>query len=403
MRLAAQRHCGLLMGGTSMLSVAISLDRINCRFTRVDHHDVSVNPYLWTVFFYVDINTIKMGLATHKVLATETPGSDFTTRQMYPDNISRGDEIAIPWSLGKHRFLLDDGGMGKAVAGTLFVLLAQAHTPGDAISAGHRALAGAANAALNDYVWANLQKDPFPPPNASDVQQMANQIQGEVTGAIKDALSWYDAFNAQDDFLGFGYAFYSFADLSSLAARQPPERAELNSYISRIYDVNLGPGPVQVEYSFQVVGGVSAVQYTPLSAFQRELDSYNSAVSALKVTDDKINQVREQLHGKSGNERAILLAEMDELLRVARPQAVGELAMARTAFDQRRDSTSTTSRDYLAAQEALQNAREDRLARQGLNQFYEPAVIGSIEDPDSHELGRRGRGRKPGQPRQRGG
>jgi hypothetical protein len=74
----------------------------------------------------------------------------------------------------------------------------------------------------------------------------------------------------------------------------------------------------------------------------------------------------------------------------AAPQEVGELAMARAAFDQRRDSASTTSRDYLAAQEALQNAREDRLARQGTRQFHEQAIVGSMEDPGGRELDSRG-------------
>jgi len=378
-----------------MLSVAISLDRILCRFMNVDHHGRSVDPYLWTVFFYVDMNTIKMGLSTHKVVATETPGSNFTTRQMYPDNVSEGDEIGIPWSLGKHRFLLDDGGLGRAAVGALFVLLAQAHTPGDAIRAGHRALAEATNAALNDYVWARLPD--VPPPTDADIQQMANQIQSEVKGAVKDALSWYNVFSGQDDTLGFGYIFMPFADLSSLAARRPPERLGFNRYISRDYtiDLPLVDRSIEVEYSFRIAGGVSAVQYTPRSAFQQELDSYNAAVSALKVIDDKIDHVRERLHGKSEDERAARLSEMDELLQVARPQAVGELAMARAAFDQRRDSTSTTSRDYLAVQEAQQNAREDRLARQGTSQFHEQAVIGSMEEPGARELGSRGRGRYP--------
>jgi hypothetical protein len=335
-----------------------------------------------------------MGQSTHKVVATETPLSNFTTRQMYPNNVSEGDEIGIPWSLGKHRFLLDDGGLGRAAVGALFVLLAQAHTPGDAISAGHRALAEATNAALNDYVWARLPD--VPPPTSDDIQQIANQIQSEVKGAVKDALSWYNVFSSQDDTLGFGYIFKSFADLSSLAAQQPPERLGFNHWISRQYTIDLPlVHPIEVEYSFRIAGGVSAVQYTPRSAYQQELDSYNAAVSELKVIDDKIDHVREQLHGKSEDERAARLSEMEELLQVARPQAVGELAMARAAFDQRRDSTSTTSRDYLAVQEALQNAREDRLARQGTSQFHEQAVIGSMEEPGARELGSRGRGRYP--------
>ena len=377
-----------------MLSVKISLDRILCRFANFDHHGYSVDPYLWTVFFHVDMNTINMGLSTHKIVVTETPDSNFTTRGMYPDNVSEGDEIGIPWDLGKHHFLLDDGGLGRAAVGALFVLLAQAHTPGDAISAGHRALAEATNAALNNYVWARLPD--VGEPTAADIQQMANQIQGEVTGAVKDAQSLIDILRAQDSFLGFGYIFMSFAELSSLAARQPPERLGFNRYISRRFTINLLGDEKEVEYSFRIAGGVSAVQHTPRSAFQQELDSYNATVSALNVIDDKINRAREQLHGKSGEERAARRSEMDELLQVARPQAVGELAMARAAFDQRRDSTSTTSRDYLAVQEALQNAREDRLARQGTSQFHEQAVIASMKEPAAPEPARsRGRGRYP--------
>jgi hypothetical protein len=379
-----------------MLSVAISLDRILCRYANFNHHGYSVDPYLWTVFFYVDMNTVNMGFSAHKVVATETPGSNFTTRGMYPDNVSEGDEIGIPWDLGKHRFLLDDGGLGRGAVGAVFVLLAQAHTPGDAIRAGHRALAEATNAALNDYVWARLPD--VPEPTTADIQQMANQIQGEVTAAVKDELSWYNAFSGQDSVLGFDYIFKPFSELSSLAARQPPERLGFNRYISRHFTIDL-LGPKEVEYSFRIAGGVSAAQYAPRSAFQQELDSYNAAVSELKVIDDKISHVREQLHGKSGDERAARLSEMDELLQVTRPQAVRELAMARAAFDQRRDSTSTTSRDYLAVQEALQNARVDRLARQGTSQFHEQAVIGSMEAPAASEPARsRGRGRYPDVP-----
>jgi hypothetical protein len=368
-----------------MLSVAISLDRIYCHRMNIAGNPESVNPYLWTVFFYADINTIKMGFNTQKIVVTETPGSNFTTREMYPDNVSAGDEIEIPWSLGKHRFILDDGGTGKAAVGALFVLLSQRQTPGDAISAGHRALAEATNAVLNNYVWTKLPDVPAPTP--ADIQQMADQIQGEVHGAVKDALSWYDILLEQDGVLGFSHIFMSYAELSALAARQPPVRLGIFNWIGRRFKVSIDPfnqsQEIEIDYAFRIAGGVSAAEYTPPSVFQRELDSYNDAVDALKATDGKINQVREELRDKSGDERVALLAVMDELQTVVRPQAVEALGMARAVYDQRRDSISTTSRDYLAAQEALQKAREDRLARQGTSQFHEQAVIGSIEDPEA--------------------
>src|SRR5262249_44140841 len=157
--------------------------------------------------------------------------------------------------------------------------------------------------------------------------------------------------------LGFSHIFMSYAELSALAARQPPVRLGIYHWIERRYKVYVGPEEFEIDYAFRIAGGVSAAEYTPPNVFQRELDSYNDAVDELKATDGKINQVREELRDKSGDERVALLTVMDELQTVVRPQAVEALGMARAVFDQRRDSISTTSRDYLAAQEALQKAR----------------------------------------------
>lgn len=191
-----------------------------------------------------------MDLNIRKVVATETPGSNWTTRGMYPNDVSAGDEISIPWALGKHRFILDDGGLGKAAAGALFVLLAQRDTPGDAIIAGHKALGEAANAALNDYAWAKWP-DVLAPMSA-DVQQMANQIQGEVSGAVKNAESWYDYFAEQDFVLGYSYIFKSLEDLTSLAEQQPPLRQGFNNRIERVFTTPPNdPDGIVVDYAFR--------------------------------------------------------------------------------------------------------------------------------------------------------
>jgi hypothetical protein len=364
-----------------MLSVAISLDRIHCHVQ--NDNFFSSEPYLWTVFFHADINTATLGQGNR--LATYTPGSDWTTRGMYPDGVEAGDDIGIPWSLGKRRFTLDDGGLGIAVCGVLYLLLEQDQTPGDAIKAGHRALADAADVVLNSYVDSKYPAVAEPTP--AEIKVMADQIQGEVTDAIKHKLSWYDALNDQDDFFGFGYQFLSHAELSSLASQSPPVRQGFSTRIRSL------PQLPAFENDYEIFGGVSARQYSPPPGpFQQELDTYHSAIGALKDVDKNINQVGEGLRDKSGAERMALLAEMDELQRSIRPQALAVLVSARAAFEQRRDSVSTTSGDYVESKERLRKAREDRITQLRPSRFRESAVVVSPSmspplSPETPEVG----------------
>lgn len=340
-----------------MFSVKLRLDRIHCHQSNVIFG--AHNPYLWTVFFHGDINTFTLGAGNR--LATNTPLASTTSRGLFPNDVQTGDDVHIPASLGVHTVILDDGGTGRGVAGVLFVLLDQEQTPGDAIRAGHQALAESADSVLNDYV--DYKFPNVTVPTEMEIQQMADMIEADVSNAIKDELSWYHLFLEHDEFLGFGYQLLLYDQLSEVASETPPEQ----DFTKRIqHAVN----------DFEIFGRVVVQPFPPPpDPCQRELDVYNAARKTLADIENEIKETQKELQAASPAEKEILKERLDDLRYTDKPQAVAAVASARAAYEACRAPISTTIKDYLDAKEKLAEAREMRNVGRKSNRFHNSVFV----------------------------
>jgi hypothetical protein len=306
-----------------MINASVRLRAILCHVTY--DQGSSSEPYMWSSFFNLDINTISRPSGNR--LVTHTPHANWTTRGVFPDGIQAGDVADIPASLGDYTVNLDPGGLGIAVVGALFVLLEQDRTPGNAIRAGHEEFEAAVDEVLNDYV-----DSVFPNPDISitpaQIQQIANQIQNRVTSAIRDELSWYQLTYPQDDFIGFGYRVLTHGDLQRLAARPYGRQSFTTRITSSKYILNR-----IYSYDYEVFGEVVAVEDdNPYGETNAEYEVYRSAVDSYTSIDKTIRDLEHQLQETPSGRRE-LITELIRLRQEAQPQALEQLADARMAYN----------------------------------------------------------------------
>jgi len=258
-----------------MLNTTIKLYNIHCN---QENDSGPAEPYLWTVFFHLDINSAFN--ANHR-LVTYTPQSHSTTKNQYLNDISAGDDLPIPEAIGRFNVTLDDGGLDAMLAGVMFILLEEDETDFDAIRAGHKAFAESCDYVLNAYIESKVSADDKTPTPA-EVQMIADEIEKEVKDAIKSAQGPWDYFDDQDDFLGFGYRFLSPDELKSLAS------SGNNEVIT---------APITgKKYSYTVHGSIDVVNLDPpVDPFRAEFDKYQEAVLVFVDTRKNINETEKHL------------------------------------------------------------------------------------------------------------
>ena len=196
------------------LKIDLKLDRIHC----YDEGDGPGNaePYLWTVFWKVDGETI--------VINTDGPAPPFV--QGFPivvgtpgnhgnlgtSDVDEGDDVAIPAIIGEYHTIMTPirltrpfgsitelGGM----LGCVVVLMEEDFTGDSAIQRGHDALDSNVRDRLAALVGSlSISK---PEPTDDDVSALSDQIGAAVKDAIGDGvsvLSWIAGFGNMDDQIG---------------------------------------------------------------------------------------------------------------------------------------------------------------------------------------------------------
>ena len=343
-----------------MIHANINLKAILCHVT--DDGNSGAEPYMWTSFFYLDANTLFGRL--DKKIVTYTPHADWTTRGVFPDGIRAGDIVDIPASLGNYQVALDPGGADIAMVGTLFALLDQHSTPGDAIRAGHEAFAQAVDEALNDYINSATS---LASPTAEQVKKLADQIQGQVKSAIKDKLSFYDVFNNQDNSIGFGYYTLAREELPEAAARPNGSL----SFTNRITSTRTILG-VPLVNDYEVFGEATIVDDgQPPGEANDQYEVYKSAVEEVKSIESEISNTA-RMSREAPRERGELFAKLSHLRREVRPLAIERLTDARVAYLRSQDKDFAGSSTFLV-DSTLSRTRQSNLNR---SQFsVESAVV----------------------------
>lgn len=325
-----------------MLNVTIQLDRIHCY---AEDDSGSAEPYLWTVFFYLDNNTV---LVPNHRIVTITPQSHSTTRNQYANGISAGDDLSIPGIIGEFDITLEDGPLDAMLAGVLFILIEEDETDFDAIRAGHKALEQSADFILNAFIESKVSADDKTPSGA-EASAIANAISAEVKDAIEDAQGPWDYFDNQDDFLGFGFRFLAFDELTALAQSETGE--------------NISAFMAGKNYSWSVHGSIEVVDLDPpIGPFQDELGAYQTAVTHLLDVRKKIGEMEEDLQKVRGTTRVRKLTELKHLKNLVRPAAKKAVLHAHETYQKRLASVNPEILDSLRSREELRKARRQRLA-----------------------------------------
>jgi hypothetical protein len=206
-----------------------NLIRVNLELDRIHVHDEGdgwgdAEPYLWTVFFKVDGNTVQvtdaLKLAGPPTIHT-TPGSH---GNLGTDDADEGDNITIPSAIGEWETILkpipgpaslanlveDFGGMIGVVA----VLMEEDNVSDDGANAGHTAL----NNAVKNAIQQIIDTRSISNQNVSDeeIEGFTSQIESKVKDAIVDQQNFFEnlwSWLNPDDTIGTKVWTFSHDDL----------------------------------------------------------------------------------------------------------------------------------------------------------------------------------------------
>jgi hypothetical protein len=196
------------------LNIEIKLETVRCR----DEGDGPGNaePYLWTVFFKADGETLVVNsdgpnpvFVQGPPIVAGTPGSH---GNLGTGSVDAGDVVAIPAIIGEYRTVMkpiplttpvltvtEVGGM----VGCLVVLMEQDNTSGEDMARGHEAL----DRAVRDRLAALLGTLSLsnPEPGEEDIQAISDQVGAAVKEAVGSGVSvfeWLVGFGNMDDEIG---------------------------------------------------------------------------------------------------------------------------------------------------------------------------------------------------------
>src|ERR1041385_4950059 len=166
-------------------AVSISLDNIHCS----DEADGpgSAEPYLWTVFFKADGDTVNAESGTLQGTAAVT-GTAGNHGDLNKSSVNAGDDVPIPASLGQFSGFVKpiagpSGTLLPGAIGYIAVLLEQDSTPDHAIATGHNALNQAVQAELNSLLPTLTLA------NLSNLDPLLKGIKDRVSAKVKSAIS----------------------------------------------------------------------------------------------------------------------------------------------------------------------------------------------------------------------
>jgi hypothetical protein len=216
------------------LNVEFKLDRIHC----YDEGDGPGNaePYLWTVFFKVDGDTVVVNSDDIGNIFLQGPPTVVTTPgnhgNLGTSDVDEDDDVAIPAIIGEYRTImkpipLTTPVFGKAevggMIGCIVVLMEEDNTSDSDAQRGHERLDSAVRDQLGQILGTlSISK---PEPTEEDIDAMTNRIGDAVKAAIQDGVGvveWLLAFGNMDDQIGSGVFRFSHDKLESSAGASIP-------------------------------------------------------------------------------------------------------------------------------------------------------------------------------------
>jgi hypothetical protein len=236
------------------------------------------NPpiYLWSVFFKVDGSTVQINATNPSSFTLQgtatvvpTPGDHGDLPGGVQASFYLAETTAIPASLGTYTTTLipfpvsglSNVTVGGMIVGWLGILLYQENTPADDIAAGHQALNGAVQQALNNVIPTISSGNPMITP--AQIAAATTLVRSQIVSAITNALSIWNKLATvlntefQDTYVGTVLQY--FTDTQLLGS--PPQGLPIN------YQFDWGGTDDPNLYEFTINGTVLA-NFAPYSLFR---------------------------------------------------------------------------------------------------------------------------------------
>jgi hypothetical protein len=313
----------------SQLRATLTLETLRCHAeSEPSGHS---EPYLWTTFFWTDVNTVGLNISH---IATLTPSP--SGRGLFPNDVKAGDVLPIPAVIGRKSLVLDDGNIGFMLFGCLVVLLEQNETSEDAIHFGHLAYGEAVSEALNEHLSPRLVELSRLPADDREaaLTEIEKEIQKDVSAAVESAVA-----KSSSSFIEFLFTTHDqlvdFASISFDASRLNDLSSQAELFSLRFQKTF--PGQFQEhEQDYEIVGRlrVDPFQAPRPEACQLQLDAFDAAVKALKGVDDELKALMSELSTATGADRAVIIADIKHVKENVRPLAVAGVSQAKVAYDQ---------------------------------------------------------------------
>ncbi len=209
----------------------------------------SAEPYLWTVFFKIDGETVAVKLLGGRARlqgAATVVGTPGNQGGLPNDDVDDGENVGIPAAIGLYQTVLYpirvadfDTPVTGGFVGVVTILMEEDNTPNSAIAKGHNALNQAIQKALDSLIvkldgqlsnlpLSDLLKKPDQTKDQvlalikAELGTMKGQVESSVKSAIKSDVSvweWLGGLGNIDDQIGSEVKYYSQEQL--VASAQP--------------------------------------------------------------------------------------------------------------------------------------------------------------------------------------
>jgi hypothetical protein len=216
------------------LNIEFKLDRIYCH----DEGDGPGNaePYLWTVFFKVDGDTLVVnsdaGVAPYLQGAPTVVGTPGNHGNLGTTDVDEGDNVGIPAIIGEYRTIMKPIPLTTPILGLtevggligcIVVLMEEDNTSNAAIALGHEALDRTVRDKLAEVLGTlSISKTE---PSDEDIAAMTDQIGAAVESAVGHGVSvfdWIVGFGNMDDKIGTALFKFSHKQLELSAGAPIP-------------------------------------------------------------------------------------------------------------------------------------------------------------------------------------
>ncbi|HEX3035311.1 MAG TPA: hypothetical protein VHT73_09275 [Thermodesulfobacteriota bacterium] len=220
------------------LTVNFNLSNIKC-YDEADN-DGGAEPYLWTVFFKIDGDTVIVNDDFNLEGTASVFGTPGNHGNLGDTDVKENDTVPIPDSIGKFETTLKPipvkpipGLTVGGAVGVIAILMEEDSTPEDAVAEGHSQLNTTLQNALNSLI-PKLSWD-----KQDITKEEVKKIESKITSAIRSAIAnevdfWDVAWgfitlnNNHDDRIGTAKFILSYKELEGLSGRSIPLRQSLN-------------------------------------------------------------------------------------------------------------------------------------------------------------------------------